>query len=415
MSRGARASALAAFLVLLLLGALSQTDTRVLSPTSFGRVAPGQGAFYDLLRELGLPVARSFSPPERLPTGTTVWWIEPQGLGPRADAPEALSGKAQGRHPGEPSALAGDRLAAWIQGGGTAVVLLPRLAGDARVLTLADVALPARHALAAPEAKGRPSPRSRPPQRAGSLDEQEQTSRVEGGLAQVPRTLLLPRPTVFRADDPQLTGFAVAARLEGQPFVLERRIGAGRLVVAADARFVWNEWLDRADSALLAFDLVRRYGTPWIDEHEHGFTTPRGAVSYLVRSPALAFFVGLGLLALAIAWRGAADPPRRVPDADPAAPTLESFVDSLARLYAATGDHARVLERSREVAARRLRRGLGLSPDTPMERLLERLARRRRPPHQGLSILTGGARVRNATELERAIVALDRFVEEVRS
>ncbi len=415
MSRSARVSGLAAFFVLLLVGLWSQTDTRKLSATSFGKVPVGEGAIYDLLRELGLPVARSFAPLERLPAEATVWWIEPSGVGSSPDELEAAFQKLGGRRPDEPSALAGERLAGWIESGGSAVVLLPRSTGDAPALTLAGVELPARRPLGAPAAKG-DAPEAGPgahPRRPASG--KEQRSLVEGGLVPVPRTLLLPRPTVFVADAAHAGDFAVIARLEGQPFVLERRIGKGRLVVAADARFVWNDWLDRADSALLAFDLVRRYGTPWIDEHEHGITTPRSAVSYLVRSPALAFFVGLALLVLTIAWRGAADPPRRVAERDPGAPTLESYVDSLAGLYAATGDHPRVLERSREVAARRLRRGFGMPPDTPMERLLERLARRRRLAREGLSVFAEGANVRTATELERAIVVLDRFVEEALS
>jgi hypothetical protein len=394
MKPSARAAAVAAFFALLVLGLLTGDDARVVTQTSFGQVPFAHGALFDLLHELDLPVARSFVAPDALPPGATIWWIEPDGVtGPPPDV--------EARPRAEPpSPLRGDALAGFIERGGTAVVLLPAGAGCdvPSVESLAGVALPARRAIQA-EACAEKEPKPA-------------TLAVSSGAASPTRAIELVAPRVFDAAADELAGFRFVASIDEQPFVLERAIGAGRLVIGADARFVTNEWLDHADAALLAFDLVRAYGTPRIDEHEHGMTTQRGATAYLVRSPALPFFAGLALLAIAIAWSGAALPKRAIADDDPRAPTLESFVASMANLYAATGDYARVLDRARELAARRLRRHFGLPPDAPVAELLGRLARRRRLPADGLGVLSHGARVRDAAELDRAVAALDALVEE---
>ena len=77
MSR-ARALGIAAAIVLLLVGLVFQQDSRRLSPTSYGTVAGGHRALFELLGALGLVVERSFEPPGELGPGT-VWWIEPRG------------------------------------------------------------------------------------------------------------------------------------------------------------------------------------------------------------------------------------------------------------------------------------------------------------------------------------------------
>jgi hypothetical protein len=396
MSASARAAAVAAFFALLLLGLLTGDDPRDFTQTSFGKLPFAYGAVFDLLRELGLPVARSFAGPDALSAGATVWWIEPNGLVKSAPPPDAES------HPQPPSPLAGAPLAGFVERGGTAVVLLPvGLDGAASAVeTVAGLAVPARHVIASPH----------------GADAEEGTptgAQVEPGpIASRARSLVVDAPVVFDADDGALGDWRVAAKLGGEPFVLERAVGDGRLVLGADPRFLSNQWLDRGDAALLAVDLVRAYGTPHIDERAHGITAQRGTLAYLARSPAAPFFAALALVGLVLAWNGAALPRRTLVDADPDAPTLESFVASLARLYAATGDHARVLARARELAARRLRRHFGLPPDAPVDRLLERLARTRRLPAPGLDVLSRGAPVRDAAGLERAVAALDQLVEE---
>jgi hypothetical protein len=160
------------------------------------------------------------------------------------------------------------------------------------------------------------------------------------------------------------------------PLALERTIGEGRLVVIADARILSNGRLARMDSAPFVFDWVRDYGPPWIDEHAHGVVPEAGTFRYLARSPAWATGLGLLVLGALVVWRGNAWPTRVVEEFDPDAPTLAAYVDSVARLYSGTRDHARVFERYRAVCLDRIRRALGLAPGTGVEIILASLRMR---------------------------------------
>jgi hypothetical protein len=192
--------------------------------------------------------------------------------------------------------------------------------------------------------------------------------------------------------------------------VLGQRLGAGQLVVVADARFVDNAHLDSADAAPLVADLVRQFGAPWIDERAHGLITSTGALAYLWASPAAPFLGGVVILALAYAWFHAATPARRVPELDPSAPSLEAFVDSLAACYAHTRDHGRVFERFRELTARQLRRHFRLPPEAPESQLVERLRLRFRSPPRALELFANGTSLQSASELEAAVEQIDRMV-----
>jgi hypothetical protein len=160
------------------------------------------------------------------------------------------------------------------------------------------------------------------------------------------------------------------------PLALERSIGKGRLVVIADARVLSNGRLGRMDSAPFVFDWVRDYGPPWIDEHAHGVVPEAGTFRYLARSPAWATGLGLLVLGALVVWRGNAWPTRVVQEFDPDSPTLAAYVDSVARLYSGTRDHARVFERYRAVCLDRIRRALGLAPGTGVEIILASLRMR---------------------------------------
>ena len=201
----------------------------------------------------------------------------------------------------------------------------------------------------------------------------------------------------------------VVARLGDAPFVLERRLGEGRLVVVADSGFVRNAALDRGDSAPLAYDLARAYGALRIDEGEHGFAPEVDATTYLLRSAAAPVFGLLVVLGGLVAWRGNALPARSVVDSSADAPTLESFVASLAALYERTGDHARVLERYRELSAARLRRHFGLPVGVSQAMLAERIEREGRSARSLVEVPV----VSSASELRVATRQLDQLVEEV--
>lgn len=381
-----------------------------LSATSFGTIPVGQRALYEFLSELGLPVARSYAPPSELPVHATVWWIEPD---PPCEEPARVE-PSTGRHrrmPEEP--FGGAELKNWILGGGTAVVFLPPdvevCSHDAR---LAGAVLPPRERIAEnPEASG------------GTPDtthsQGEPLLRVEGELLPRPRRLDLPTRIAFRdppAEAPEGSAeprWQVPVRVDGDPFVLRLGLGQGQLVVIADARFVWNSVLDRADAAPFVGDLVRAYGVPWIDERAHGLVVSRSAVRYLAGSPAAPFLAGAALFALAFVWFHAATPPRRVAELDPSAPSLDAFVDSLAACYALTRDYARVFERFRELTSRQLRRQLGLPLDAPESQLIDRLRRRSAVPSEALELLTRGSSPRSVGELEAAVQRMDRLVREV--
>jgi Domain of unknown function (DUF4350) len=394
VGRAARASAVGAFFALVIVGILVGGDRRDFTPTSFGRIPAGHGALYDLLRELGLPVARSFAAPEALPPDRTVWFIEPdEGCAARS--------------------LSGESLAPWLASGGHAVVLLPaRLAACPPDAKVAGFALPGREEAAPGGVEPAPGAPAAP--EATRLT-------VEGDWLRAPRSLELAAPVRFLPETAwseeqggagEDGSWRIAATEAGRPFALERAVGGGRLLVIADGRFLENQWLDRADAAPLAVDLALALGAPWIDERAHGLVPSRGALAYLLRSPALPCFAGMALLALTFAWFGAAEPPRRVAEVDPSAPSLESYVQSLAGFYAATGDHARVLARYRELTARRLRRHFGLPPDAPLASLVDRLRRRPGLSRAGVAQLASRTPASNASELARAVALLDRLVEE---
>jgi hypothetical protein len=209
-------------------------------------------------------------------------------------------------------------------------------------------------------------------------------------------------------------GEAATAGKGPAPFVLTRALGEGRLVVVADSGFSHNRWLDGDDAAPLAVDLVRAYGVPRFDEREHGLLPETSAFRYLASSAALPAFVGLALLGLLYAWHGAALPARSVREFDPEAPTLETYVSSMAALYAGTHDHARVLERYRELTAGRLRRHFGLPHEVSRIALAERIRRDGRVAASRLASLTDATRVESAAELAAAAHELDELVREIR-
>jgi len=376
MKRAARWSAVAALLLLTIAGFMVRSGDRSATPTSFGTGRNGYHAVFTLLAELGMPVARSYVAPEGLPARATVWWIEPRDLcaGDRALGDEQAAGDW-------------DPLR-WIASGGTAVVFLPPGRAMASCEVADGVVLPGRS----------------PAQMKEGISAQV----VSGPLTVEPRAL--DNVALWAFDD--ASSWSVLATLGDHPFVIERTLGSGRLFAVADVSFLRNDWLDRGDAAPLAVDLVRAAGAPLFDEHSHGFGIEGSALRYLARSSALPVFLGLFLVGALLSWRGHAMPPRTLPPADDAAPVLDTFVDSLAGLYAGTRDHARVASRYRELTAARLRRHFGLPPDTAVESLVERLRRGRHLSPDLFRSLTGAPPVASEASLYETARALDALVRE---
>jgi hypothetical protein len=387
------ASAGALLVIALTLSILLRGDPLEYSATSYGVLPQGFGALHDLLRDLGVPVERSFASAGRLAAGATVWWIEPH------DACALLAG---------PKGKDGPRRAAglepWIRAGGTAVVFTAELGDCERELRIGGLALPAVH---------------EPPKTHGDPDEDAhgapidifrrgaRTRRVTGPIVPVARQLLVSEPATF-STVPE--GFAVVASVDGAPFALEAAIGSGRLVLAADAIFLRNHWLDRGDAAPLAFDWVRAYGVPRLDEWEHGLSETPSTVAYLVGSPALPVFAGLAASGLLFGWAGASIPRRRIDEPRIGPPALDAYVDSLARLYARAGDHADVFERYRAYGLSELRHALSLAHDATAERIGDVLRARAGADEADLAVLLGSASVRGAGDLDAACAAIDRLI-----
>ena len=442
-------SGIAVALALLVAGLLAQPSGRELEATSFGRTPSGYGALYDLLAESGLAVSRSYAAPHTLPADATVWWIAPRGLcaagfdgsagagletaggeGPRGEGNYGVDGE-EGEGASAQELDPGAGLLAFAAAGGRAVLFLDWTP----CRRLSDVALPERGA--APWLEEGPKVRCGDSAAEGGVVEAEscpetpektpqtpnwerlerffssETQRVAGSLLGAQTLLLEGRPAITFAEEPPREGpWQSAATLGGWPFLLERRYGAGRLVLVADSFFVENRALARGDAAPLVGALVRAYGVPRLDERQHGLRLAQGSLSYLLSSAALPAFAGFGLLGLLYIWWGRA--PRLVPPAAPQipAPSLEDFVGSLARLYGRGGDPDSTAERYRLVSLARLRRHFGLGFEVADEVLLARLAQRGAPAARRLAVLGQRPVVGSRRGLARAVRALDDAVEE---
>ncbi len=390
MRRSALASLAALVAALTAINLFSSANmSRQATPTTFGTMPAGYGAVFNLLAELHLPVSRSYAPVEELPASSTVWWIEPAGVC-KADAAEAASARSEA-NPEPPEEIW--PLDHWVADGGTAVIFL----GTDACSRIGSISLPARTS-------------------AGGEDGESNTA-ASPGSGSVPLSgALVPLPLWMPAG---LRTFAaapdwrVAAALDGSPFVIERRLGEGHIAVVADARFLRNRWLASGDAAPFAVDLVRQYGVPRFDERTHGMRLETSALRYLLTSPALGVFIGLAALGALFAWRGATLPPSDRSASEAAPPTFSAFVDSVARLYARSGDHQRILECYRELTAERLRRALGLPPESALAVVAERARSRRSVSEAGVRLLLEGAAVGNESDLRREARRLDTLVAEV--
>lgn len=389
MSARSQRLLIAAALVLAFGAILAPPDRPDEGVSTYGTNPEGHAALFELLSKLDRTHGRSLRGVAQLPPDEVVWWIEPNGV---CNSRIALFGGVD--------ILDSDavvwRAAGWVRRGGTAVVSLePEGTEQASCDAIAGTPVPGRV------------------ETAGRL------VRSVDAFAAEPRELELAHLRVFgeRGD------FDVVAEVEGKPLILERAEGEGRLVLISDSGFLRNDALGGKDAALLAVDLVRRYGPPFFDEREHGFVAETSALRYVAASSAWPVFAGVALFGLLVVWRGHALPARATPEYAPATPTLETFVRSLAGLYERSKDHDEIYERYRELQRSRVRRHFGLPPDLSAEAFAERLGRevarsgsRSRASGAGasLSLLSGrAAPIRSADDLRTRTAELDRAVEEL--
>jgi len=390
---GARWSVAAALILLIGVGVLTRGGDWETTTTSYGSIPSGYGALLELLTDLGLSRGRSFVEGRGLPDAATVWWIAPGRL---------CSGVESGDLSEADSGLW--RSLDWIEAGGTAVVFLPgtglpclsdvEVAG--RALPLRPIDRPVGDAQRdAGDGGAAPAPAD---------PEREQATIVAGPVDPEARSLGSIPLRFFETHE----GFDTLVHDEaGRPLVVAAPLGAGRLVLAASAAPLRNQWLDHGDAAPFAVDLAVALGPPFIDEREHGLLPTPDPFRHLLGSAAAPAFAGAALLAAVALWWGRALlPPTLEPDAPPP-PSLEAFVSSTAILYAATRDHGAVLRSYQEFALSQIRRAFLLPADVPARRVCDRLLASRDLTDADVEPLVAPTECRRASELHERVARID--------
>jgi hypothetical protein len=367
MSAGARRSLVAAFVLLSVVGLLrSCAQVEEMRPTTLATAPWGFGAFFELAARVFPDATRVRGADVRTP-GAAVWWL------PRALACQSASATAIAPWP----------LGPWVTAGGTAIVPLPG-PGDATCAIGGDVPTPRR--TTAP-AKG-----------GATVDGPGIVARTRE-LSSAPRTFVRPAAP-----------WRVRVRANGEPLVIERPLGAGRLVVVADGSFLTNAQLGKADAALLATELAGAWGRPVFDDGTAGRPFG-GPSSYLVRSTGGVPLLALALLGLVIAWHGLLVPARAPSPDDRPAPSLDDFVRSLGRLLRGSRDWSGVLARHRAWAVAALAPRLGLPSSAAAEAVLDRLRAARGAA--SVAPFEDTAPVGSERELRQRLAAVVAVVEEV--
>jgi hypothetical protein len=177
---------------------------------------------------------------------------------------------------------------------------------------------------------------------------------------------------VRSAGDGGWTAAKAALPVVGRPgdpaLVLVSELGAGRVVLLADASPVQNRALARADNAALGLALAGPPGRPVAFlETVHGYGESRG----LAALPASWRWALAGLTIAALVWLLARawrlGPPER--EARDLAPPRRAYVDALGATLARTRRPGEAVQPVRAAARRRLERRAGLRPGAQPEEL----------------------------------------------
>jgi uncharacterized protein DUF4350 len=336
------------------------------SPTSFGVERQGYKAAYNLLLELGVPVRRSYVRPGAVPANGSLWLVSPSFLNGDLRDDDA----------------AGGALLRWVRAGGTAVVF-----GD-------------------PESDWKRLNIKR------GLGVGGAANLIKGDFAPRARQLDAIELVHFAAANDHAAHAKARVRLtcDGAPFALEMPLGAGRLVAVADGRFMRNANLGSGDASVLLVDLVRALGPPVFDEYFHGMVESGSLVATLAGSRVILPLVA-GLL-LALLWIGEQHswPPRRLAErAEEPVPSIASFLDSLAVLYARARDPGAAFRAYRAGFLHRVRRQLWPQGEFSEQLLLERLERDRSLLPETRHWLIDGAAPASESELVSAVRAIESY------
>ena len=349
-----------------------------LSETSYGKSSTGFGAVHDLLSELPAQPRseRSLASYAELPRARTLWLLAPDLLVLRDEDTERRIDDGQEQLASE--------LQRFVERGGIVLLFGSTYSDWSRYgLELAASRDPGKRLL------------------------------VPSALAPHPRAIDVPALRHFAPE--QLGGFERVAGTAAEPFVVEKKLGAGRLIAIADVTPLQNQHLDRADHALLAADLARAYGWPLLDERCHGLLPDVSLASALGWPRSALLVAALGLCALLALWHLRSVPAATLVHEAGLDPGLGSFVDSLAVLYArkAPRDAAAVYRAYLHGVRFRLRQQLYGARGGSDEQLSPRLQRELSAEPELLAALQGKREPRDeralrdcARELERSIAVL---------
>jgi hypothetical protein len=304
--------------------------------TSYDASDRGFRGAYLLLEGLGYPVERL-----RRPTGGEVRWV---------------------LAPGKTTAKEAAALDDWVQRGG---VLL---------LAPGDEDLPGRLGV-------RVSVRGGAPPRPG-LPFDPSPFRARG----TPHPAEAPDVATVYAGPAEVTGppdGRTWGRIDGEPLVTVHPRGRGQVWLLRRPDVLGNGNLREGDNAILACRLAeamlreRPGGRLAFDEYVHGLRDRPSATELLFRPPVLGVTLQVLLLGALALWHyGVRFGPAR---AAPPAPrrSKAEFLDAMAELLARNGDRAAAFRTVRDALLRRLEESLGLPAGTPVERVVDELARRR--------------------------------------
>jgi hypothetical protein len=392
MSQGVRWTIAGLFFLAMFAEIVTRDESWELTQTSHGIIPVGHGAVYEMLMQLGLGAGRSYENERNLPEAATVWWIEPGGL---------CSGAGDGPLEADRSGVW--RATDWMARGGTGVVFLPDKPLDCLAEgVLAGEPIPARTLDVDDEAPG-----------DETLGEElnEETLGITtmlGKILRQPRTLDKMPLRHFRNT---MNYEVLVADVEFGPFVVSRKIGEGQLVLVASALPLRNTSLRKADAATFVVDLALAFGSPLIDEREHGLLPRPLPIVFLVRSAAMPAFGGVVLLGALLIWRARAESPPRLEPDQPEPPTLDAYIGSVANLYRGTRDHIEVLRAYQEFALSQLRRSLRLPPAASREQLENRLRLSSGVTSEDLETLLNEPACSKRSELLRATSQIDQILE----
>ena len=280
-------------------------------PSSFNPVGAGSMAFYQTLEDLNWPVARWRDPLSRLSnfgTGNALI-ITRSSVGARVDFTDQ---EAQ-------------LLDNWVRQGNT-LLLMGALTGseDTRILLR-------EFGFTVPESTHTVSdmfasldPRAKPPIELQPSDPAAGT-----------RTLVLPQCAPLPFTYP--VGGKMLWQGNGEPYVVDVPVGAGRVICVASDRLLSNAYVDRDDNLAIVLHLLTSDGLMplhlFFEESHHGFPATF-AIAQLLDHPGVRFAGMLALLGL-LAFFGSSFlrfGPVVPLDRSPGRSTIE-FVDAIADLY----------------------------------------------------------------------------------